>query len=615
MIRKLVYFIVLAVILVGCGGTKQPPTSTASPEVIVPPVLNEEQVTATPRPTEASVEPENEENLSITDPFKVNGVTMPFNRFDAVIADGGDYSLFDIFNPFIPNGEHYDNGLVQIVREYLWYVNYATGELTPWLAEKWEYNDDYTELRIYLREGVNWNDGAPFTARDVVFTLNMAKDPRYSDLGSLPHGDAKFWEEVYAQDDFTVVIKMTEPRPRQHMLFWCTIVSGQIIVPEHIWSKVDAHTFKNNPPIYTGPYKLSTVYPENKVFVWERRGDYWGKELGYWPAAKYAIYRAGSGGEQLLADLKDNSTDIFYWEYDPYQANKADVPQVVQIPYVDPCPRGAWFNAANGPHMPKPEFRRALSMLMNRETWATNIWRPTSKPAEGLWADYSNLDVYINEEAKQKWGTLEYNPEKALALLESIGYRKQGGILLGPEGEQVSIKVTTPIGVGSDEYLIGQSLTEELKAFGMNATFEYEESVFWDKWSTGEWQVAIMWFCGASVDPVELYNDYTCDKVVPIGEPANNGNNGRYCNAEFDEVLAELNKIDPDADNALDLYHRAFDLWLENPPGVPLIETYYTPCFNTAYWDNMPNTNNLYTVPFHWWGQLNQVYFQIQPKK
>jgi len=68
--------------------------------------------------------------------------------------------------------------------------------------------------------------------------------------------------------------------------------------------------------------------------------------------------------------------DIFGLAYDTWKTNQADIPQINQVVYVDPCPRAAWFNTASNEHLAKPEFRRAMSMLMNREKWAANIWTP-----------------------------------------------------------------------------------------------------------------------------------------------------------------------------------------------------------------------------------------------
>jgi peptide/nickel transport system substrate-binding protein len=616
MLRKVMYLavtVLIATLVVGCGGaaTEAAPTPTAA--IVNPPVIKEATATPKPAATAAPTATPVPPTEVVVEKAVVNGVTMDFGRNEVIINNQVDFSIFDSFNPMIPNGWHYQNGSQQIQVEFLWYVNYATGELIPRLGESWEYNDDYTQLTLNLRKGVKWNDGEPFTSKDIVWTLQMAMDPKYDDLGGLRHGDAEYWSDVSAPDDFTVVITMTEPRPRQHQIFWCKIVGGAVIYPEHIWANNDPYTFKNNPPVWTGPYELYKVYPENKVFVWVRDEDYWGKSIGLFPDAKYTIWRTGPGAEQALAEMKEGMPDIGGVGYDVWVANQADLPHVNQVTYVDPCPRAAWFNELNE-HLEKPEFRRAMSMLMNRQKWGDNIWSPPSKPAQGLWADYRNLDKYINQEAKDTWGTLEYNPEKALELLESIGYSQVDGKLLGPDGTQVKLAVTTPVGVGGWEYLMGQDFTEEIKLFGIDATFEYVEGVFWDSVDRGEYDIGFWWFCGATVDPVELYGGFLCDYAVPKGEVSQKGNDQRHCNEEFDATVLALQAIDPDHADAMALYNKLFDLWMQDPPGVPLIETYYSVSYNTMYWDNMMSNDNLYTVPFNWWGQIIEVYFNAKTK-
>ena len=49
--------------------------------------------------------------------------------------------------------------------------------LTPQLATEWSSNEDSTVWTFKLREGVLWHDGEPFTADDVVFSLNLALNP------------------------------------------------------------------------------------------------------------------------------------------------------------------------------------------------------------------------------------------------------------------------------------------------------------------------------------------------------------------------------------------------------------------------------------------------------
>ncbi len=95
---------------------------------------------------------------------------------------------------------------------------------------------------------------------------------------------------------------------------------------------------------------------------------------------------------------------------------------------------------------------------------------------------------------------------------------------------------------------------------------------------------------------------------------AESGNNVRYCDEEYDQTLQALQAVDPDDPSAMDLYQKMFDLWLRDAPGVPLIETYYSVSYNTTYWDGMPSNENLYTVPFNWWGQIIEIYFQTSSK-
>ena len=57
---------------------------------------------------------------------------------------------------------------------------------------------------------------------------------------------------------------------------------------------------------------------------------------------------------------------------------------------------------------------------------------------------------------------------------------------------------------------MGQDFTEDLKSFGIDATFEYVEGVFWDNRNTGDFEIGFWWFCGATVDPVELFDEFIC---------------------------------------------------------------------------------------------------------
>ncbi len=52
-------------------------------------------------------------------------------------------------------------------------------------------------------------------------------------------------------------------------------------------------------------------------------------------------------------------------------------------------------------------------MLINRPKIGENIWAPPTKPAEAPWADYRNLDQYIDKASNDKWGVLKFDPDAA----------------------------------------------------------------------------------------------------------------------------------------------------------------------------------------------------------
>ena len=60
-------------------------------------------------------------------------------------------------------------------------------EVIPHIAKGWESNDDFTEWTVFLREGMKWSDGEPFTADDIMFwyeniLLNEDLIPSHSGL-------------------------------------------------------------------------------------------------------------------------------------------------------------------------------------------------------------------------------------------------------------------------------------------------------------------------------------------------------------------------------------------------------------------------------------------------
>ena len=99
----------------------------------------------------------------------------------------------------------------------------------PALAEKWEYLNDEKAYVFHLREGVTWNDGEPFTAQDVAFTVQYIKDHPYSWV------DSSIIETAEATDDKTVKITLK----KDYAPFLDQVAGTLPIMPEHVYKRCE----------------------------------------------------------------------------------------------------------------------------------------------------------------------------------------------------------------------------------------------------------------------------------------------------------------------------------------------------------------------------------------
>jgi peptide/nickel transport system substrate-binding protein len=113
---------------------------------------------------------------------------------------------------------------------------------------------DGKTITYHLRRTVRWQDGVPFTARDVAFTFAKMRDPR------VPFSLASWYTKVTrldTPDPFTVVLHLKAPSADATAELFVNGENG-MIVPEHLLRDVtDFHTAPfGNAPIGTGPYRV-----------------------------------------------------------------------------------------------------------------------------------------------------------------------------------------------------------------------------------------------------------------------------------------------------------------------------------------------------------------------
>ena len=158
--------------------------------------------------------------------------------------------------------------LANVYEPLVWYRVNENGEgyLAPALSTAWSTSDDGLEWTFSLRRGVVFHDGTPFTSDAVKFSIER----------TLRIGGGMSWiwssvESVEAPDDFTVVIRTSDPAPLD--LIASSTYAAWIMSPA-IGDR-GTEWFNAGNVAGTGPYVIRRHQPGERT-VLERFDDYWG---------------------------------------------------------------------------------------------------------------------------------------------------------------------------------------------------------------------------------------------------------------------------------------------------------------------------------------------------
>jgi peptide/nickel transport system substrate-binding protein len=161
----------------------------------------------------------------------------------------------------------------------------------PGLAESWENVDD-TTWRFKLREGVTFHNGNAFTAEDVVFTVNKARESIRPDL-------VANIAEITAVDDLTVEIKTPAP--------YAVLPNdlAELLILDSEYTEATGDEQMDLKPMGTGPYKLEEWIKEEKL-VLSAFDDYWAGE----PTIDQVTFRPITNPATRTAALLTGEVDV-----------------------------------------------------------------------------------------------------------------------------------------------------------------------------------------------------------------------------------------------------------------------------------------------------------------
>ena len=366
----------------------------------------------------------------------------------------------------------------------------ATQETEPGLAKSWEVAADGVTWTFHLRKGARFSDGQPMTAKDVLFSFQVALDPAvHPSVQDLLKVGGKFYE-VSASDDHTVVIKTPSPTAVA-----ISTIGAVRIMPKHVLEGAYkagnfAAAYNVSTPsdqlVSSGAWRVVQFVPGEKTVL--GRNPYWyevdqeKKRLPYLDEVVFLSvpdqdaadlkFRAGElhglervkpenygwyaenqqKGNFTLHDIgPDLNTNILWFNLNT--AKKAGPGKKVGDPAVGPV-KYEWFRNA--------QFRRAVSMAIDRQAMIPSVffgeghknWA-IATPANKVW---HNPDLVHDD----------YNPDEARKLLAGLGFKDNNGdgVLEDRRGHPISFNVKT----NSDNTLrvaLGNFIKDDLAKVGI----------------------------------------------------------------------------------------------------------------------------------------------------
>lgn len=569
--------LLIAAMLFGCSpATTAAPEATSAPEATKAPEATQAEAptaapTTAPEATAAPTEAPVAASCQISDRV-LNGTAI--------------LGAFTVnFNPFANNPNW---PTVKGIFEPLMIYNSLKGEMVPWLAESYAWSDDFKTLTFKIRQGVEWSDGKPFTANDVVFTFNLLKNtPGLSGSGLTPLNTSI--DTFSAPDESTVVFNM---KVVDTMSIFDII--NQDIVPEHIWKDVaDPTTFENDKPVGTGPF-TELVDFQTQVYEVDRNPNYW-QECK--PAYKGIRVTAYSGNEAQVAAMIDGQIDYAGTVLPNVdEAVTAHNPNMSYVPGKSSLMTVLMHMNPTIKPMDDVIFRKAMSMAIDRDQIVQVAFngKATASDVTGLSDVYKSFKV-ADPSALGDWTT--YNPEKAAQMLEDAGYKLGAdGLRTLPDGSPLTLKLTMVQGF-TDWISAGEIMVQNWQDIGVNVeTDMIDAGAFFGSVPMGAYQIAL-WFGYSVPTPYGQYIRMMGSATnVPWGQ-FTMVNFAHYGSPAADALLAEIAGTNDPA-KQLEATQKLQQIFADEAPVIPLWSGLDWAHFNNATFTGWPTVENDYSLAF-----------------
>jgi peptide/nickel transport system substrate-binding protein len=363
------------------------------------------------------------------------------------------------------------------------------------LAQTVEWDDSRSYIQFNLNPDAKWSDGQPVTPDDVIFTFQLLRDK-----GRVPFSS---WLETIASmakvGEHSVLIRFNERANRETPLI---IASSLPILPKHATDSDNFDQTSLRIPVGSAPYRIKSIDPGQRI-VFERRPDYWGKNL----PSKIGIDNYDEitvnyflQDTTLFEAFKKGDVDIYpdgspgHWQQ-AYNFPAVTSGAIVKETFTPKTPSGMLgfvFNTRR-PMFADKNVRKGLTLAFDFEWMNRNLYSNAYRRTQSYWqnSDLSSFGVPADAHELAMLGPIKdrIDPDvldgtyrlpvsdgsgrdrkilrKAVALLKEGGYTIRGEKMVDKNGRQLSFEILTQ---NADQERIAIPYRRSLELLGIAVT-------------------------------------------------------------------------------------------------------------------------------------------------
>lgn len=457
-------------------------------------------------------------------------------------------------NPILCQSNPVDQDLAALIFTGLTRSN-AKGEIVPDLAERWDVSQSGLAYTFYLRKDVLWHDGAPFSAEDVIYTINTIQHPDFQGA----HFLSDMWRSVVVEQIDAYTVRFILREPFAPFLDYTTVG----ILPVHVLRNVPVKALSeskfNASPVGTGPFKVGEVSARHIILV-----------------ANTDFYRARPYLDRIQFFFYPNDSAVFEARKRGEVAGIARVlPEYLRVVRDDKtltlqsAPLSGYnlvlLNLDRGIFQDRP-VRQAMLWALDRQKLVDEILNGQgivihSPILPNSWAYDSNVPKY------------RYDPRKAKEILEEAGWfdKDNDGVR-----ERGSLRLEFVLATNGDDLSrmrLVQAISKQLAEVGIRAV---PETVTWEELVNQ--RLILRRFDAILIGWQDLPPDPDPYPYWHSSQVSEDGLNfANYINPEADMLLQDARAISDKSQRA-ELYRRFQDIFARDVPSLLL----YQPVYNYA---------------------------------